>query len=215
MPVAIRTHALPEALPRGEYLLWQGKPTLTSTALHVFHVRKVAIYFAALMAWRLEARLYDGATLTDAAIYAVWLAPIAAAGLALLVVLAWLTARSTIYTVTSKRVVLRIGIALSMTVNLPYKAIEAAGLKLFADGSGDIALTPTAGGKLGYAVLWPHVRRWRFSRPQPTLRSIPNARHVADLLSEALANQQMAVAAHEDTSQRIDRPAVAYHTAAE
>jgi hypothetical protein len=183
--------------------------------LHVFHVRKVAVYFVALMLWRLEAHLYDGASLIDSGIYAVWLTPIAAAGLALLTVLAWLTARSTIYTVTTKRVVLRIGIALSMTVNLPYKAIEAAGLKLFKDGSGDIALTPLAGSKLGYGVLWPHVRRWQFARPQPTLRSIPNARLVADMLSEALANQPIAVVVRKDASMPADLHSVAYPTAAE
>jgi hypothetical protein len=75
-----------------------------------------------------------------------------------------------------------------MTINLPFKIVEAAGLKIFEDGSGDIALQLQPDNKAAYAVLWPHARRWHYKHPQPSLRSIPNAREVADILSEALAN---------------------------
>jgi hypothetical protein len=156
----LHNHALPDTLPVGEHLIWQGTPTVRSTALHVFHVRKMAIYFVVLMVWRFADRLYDGASVLDATIFALWFLPVAIAGLALLMVLAVLTAKTTIYTITSKRVVLRIGIALSMTVNLPFKVVEAAGLKLFEDGSGDIALQMQSDNKAAYAVLWPHARRW-------------------------------------------------------
>jgi hypothetical protein len=44
--------------------------------------------------------------------------------------LAWLSARTTVYTITDKRVVMRIGIVLSLTFNLPLRQIESAGLKL-------------------------------------------------------------------------------------
>ena len=40
---------LPERLPAGERILWQGAPDWRALALHAFHVRKLAIYFAAMM----------------------------------------------------------------------------------------------------------------------------------------------------------------------
>jgi hypothetical protein len=220
-PEQLHNHALPDDLPVGEYLLWQGAPTIRSTALHVFHVRKVAIYFVALMLWRFADRFYSGASALDATIFALWFLPVAAAGLALLTALAALTAKTTIYTITSKRVVLRIGIALSMTVNLPFKVVEAAGLKLFEDGSGDIALQLQPDNKAAYAVLWPHARRWHLKHPQPTLRSIPSARDVADILSEALANIAPAAATHSTgpiggrAGEPAQTPDTAYPAAAE
>ena len=40
---------LPEALPAGERLLWQGSPDWKSLAVHVFHVRTLAVYFGVMM----------------------------------------------------------------------------------------------------------------------------------------------------------------------
>ena len=40
---------LPEPLPRGERLLWQGRPDWRQLALHAFHVRKLAFYFAFML----------------------------------------------------------------------------------------------------------------------------------------------------------------------
>ena len=36
---------LPELLPTGERMLWQGQPSWRALAIRVFHVRKIAIYF--------------------------------------------------------------------------------------------------------------------------------------------------------------------------
>ena len=41
---------LPSALPAGERVVWQGAPDWRSLAVHAFHVRKVAIYFALMLA---------------------------------------------------------------------------------------------------------------------------------------------------------------------
>ena len=43
---------------------------------------------------------------------------------------AWLAARSTVYTLTNKRFVLRHGVALSKCFNIPYRAIATARVKL-------------------------------------------------------------------------------------
>ncbi|MFZ8970007.1 MAG: PH domain-containing protein, partial [Paracoccaceae bacterium] len=39
--------------------------------------------------------------------------------------------------------------------------------------------------KFSFFVLWPHSRPWKFTHPEPALRSIDNAKEVALILSEA------------------------------
>jgi len=39
--------------------------------------------------------------------------------------------------------------------------------------------------KVSYVMAWPHVRPWRFARPEPALRCIPDAQAVAKILAEA------------------------------
>jgi len=41
---------LPSALPAGERVVWQGAPNWKRLAIHAFHVRKVALYFAFMLA---------------------------------------------------------------------------------------------------------------------------------------------------------------------
>jgi hypothetical protein len=179
-------YGLPERLPASERLVWQGSPSWTLLARRAFHADKVAIYFALLLAWRFGATLSDGAGLVPALRSTAWLLPLFASGLALLLLLAWLTARSAVYTLTDRRVVMRIGIVLTVTYNLPLARIDRADLRPFGQGdAGDIALALEPATRIAWLHLWPHVRPWRVSRPQPMLRSLPEARRVSALLAAA------------------------------
>jgi hypothetical protein len=106
----------------------------------------------------------------------------------LLALVAWATSRTTVYTVTNKRIVMRIGIALPVTFNLPYAKMIRADLAVRKDGSGDIVTTLVPGERIAYLVLWPHLRPWSVSQPQPALRCIPDARRVGALLGVALSS---------------------------
>jgi hypothetical protein len=178
---------LPERPPTGETILWQGAPEWRVFARRAMHVRGLALYFALLIASRCAASLMDGASLAVAAWDAAWFVPFALAGLALVVLFAWLAGRTSAYTITNRRVVLRVGIALSMTANIPFDAIQAAAVKVDPDGSGDITLTINPANRVSYLFFWPHVRPWHYARPEPALRSIPDAAAVAQVLSRALA----------------------------
>lgn len=180
---------LPEQLPKGERLLWQGGPDWKRLALDAFHARKVIYYFAALAGLQMLASLATGSTLEPALRPLLWLVPMALAASLILAGLAWLSARTTVYTLTSKRLVMRIGMALPITINIPFKLIDKAAVKVNADGTGDIPLTLHDGEHIAYLALWPHARRWQFSKPQPSLRSIPNADRIATLLARALAGE--------------------------
>jgi hypothetical protein len=179
---------LPEPLPAGERLLWQGSPDWRRLALSPFHVRKLAIYFGVIVLARGAAVLGDGGSATTALIAMLWLLPFVAFALGTLLALAWMTGRTTVYTITDRRVVMRIGIVLTVTYNLPFKHIAGAGLRLHRDGRGDIPLQLAAGDRIAWLHLWPHARPWRVSQPEPMLRAVADAPRVADLLARAWAH---------------------------
>src|SRR5512141_1293017 len=87
---------LPQELPDGERMLWQGSPRWQSLALHVFHARKVAMYFGLLAVWRVASGVHDGQAFADYGTGLALLLGVGAAGVALLALLAWLNARATI-----------------------------------------------------------------------------------------------------------------------
>ena len=180
-------NGLPGPLPEGEKLLRQVQPDFRSVWRHVYHADKVAGYFGLLFVWSFYLSLRDGGTLTEAMRSSLWLLPAVGLALAILAILAWFTVKTTVYTITTERVVMRYGMAIPMIVNLSFKAIEAIDLKSFRDGTSDISLTLTGNRLLSYFHLWPHARRWHFTDPKPTLRSIANAEPVAEALAGALA----------------------------
>jgi len=180
---------LPERLPDGETLLWQGSPSWTRLACEAFHIRAVAAYFALMLGWRVAAAVRGGSEPLAALGSALSVTPVALAALGLLALLAWLNAKTTIYTITSRRIVLRIGVALTKAFNIPFAIVESGALKSFSDGSGDLAVTLKAPNKLAFLHLWPHTRPWRPNTPQPTLRAIPDAAAVARILASAMDAQ--------------------------
>jgi Bacterial PH domain len=185
---------LPEALPAGERMRWQGAPDWTVLAIEVFHARKLAIYFAVILVLRAGFAVNDGASITGALFSAFVLLPLALIALGLVLMLAWLTARTTVYTITDQRVVMRIGIVLSVTFNLPFSALEAVSIRHGAHGAGDLPLSISAADQIAYLHLWPHVRPWRFKKTEPMLRAIPNVVEVANLLTSAIAESTGGIA---------------------
>ena len=68
-----------------------------------------------------------------------------ASAIALLALLAWLSSRTTLYVVTSRRLVMKVGVALPVFFNLPFSQIASASLRVYSDGAGDIPVALTAG----------------------------------------------------------------------
>ena len=181
------SHGLPEALPRGEVVLWQGRPDWQDLARRVFHVRKLAVYFAVILGLRATYGWSQGDAAASIAMALAMLLPLVLLAISLLTLFAWLYGRTTVYTITNKRVVMRIGIVLSMTLNLPFKRIASADLRRTDTGLGDIPLRLMKGDKIAFMHLWPHARPWRLAEPEPMLRSLPDSAKVASLLAEAWA----------------------------
>jgi hypothetical protein len=157
-------------------------------AIHAFHVRKIALYFALMLAVQtINLTAPDSGSGMKPLSVVDWKPLVVAAGLytlalALLLGTAWMSARSTLYTLTNKRVVMRIGIVLTLTFNLPFKRIAGASLKTQSAGTGDLALALHPEDRIGWAHLWPHQRAWHVTQPQPTLRCVPDGQQVGELL---------------------------------
>jgi hypothetical protein len=178
---------LPEELPEGETLLWQGAPDWKSIATRVLHIRGTAVYFALLLTWYAVSKLHDGEAPYAVTESVARLALFAALALALIGLYGWASAKSTLYTVTSRRVVIRAGVALPMVLNLPFAKIDSVDLKTYSDGSGDIALTLAASERVAYLMLWPHAQPWRLARARPMLRGVPQVSAAAEILGQALS----------------------------
>lgn len=178
---------LPEALPEGESILWQGAPGWAGIARRALHLRGLALYFALLGGLRGAALAAEGADLLSATLGGALMIVVGAVPIGLLAGFALLSARTSLYTITNRRIVLRIGVALPMTINLPFALIDNAGLAKHADGTGDITVTLAKPHRIAWLAVWPHTRSFRIARPEPTLRAVANPDHVAQILSRALA----------------------------
>jgi len=121
------------------------------------------------------------------ALGALWLTPFVLGTVGIPAVLAWLFSRTTVYTIASRRVVLRSGVALPMTLNIPFRLVESAALRTYRDGTGGILLALAGPDRISYLHLWPNARPWRAARPEPMLRAVPDAARVAEILAQALA----------------------------
>lgn len=176
---------LPEPLPRGEQLLWQGSPDGRRLTFDALHWRALAAYFVLLLGWQAGGALLAGGGTAGALRAALLGLPLALLALGLLALVGGLMARSAVYTITDRRVVMRIGIVLTVTFNLPFAQIAAAELRLRSGGVGDIALTLKGGQRIAWLHLWPHVRPWRVKHTQPMLRAVPDAARVGALLAQA------------------------------
>ncbi len=175
---------LPERLPEGEHILWQGRPDTGALAREALNMNWIAGYFALLAVWRfivLLGQVSFGTAVAGALPYL--LAGAVVCGL--LWIVAFVQARATVYTITNRRVAMRIGAALTLTLNLPFTRILNADLDLRAGGTGTIAFDIEGDTRLSYLICWPHVRPWRMRRPEPALRCIPEAERVAALVAQA------------------------------
>jgi hypothetical protein len=183
---------LPEVLPEDEHIRWQSSPDWKRMVLSALHVRLALIYFAVFAA---------AAVFRDDLAAAIAMVGFALVVTAFFALYAYGVERTCVYTLTNKRIVLRIGVALNKCINIPLSEIASADLKPLGGGAGNIVLTLKGRPIMGYTMLWPHARSLRIVRPQPMLRAIPEAESVAKLLfEETVLVQPVTKAQNESTA---------------
>lgn len=175
---------LPELLPKGEVILWQGRPNWLRLTIESLNLWWVIGYFGLLAAWRFLSAIdyMPFGTSISASIPFLFVA--AFVGL-LLCGVGYIQAKATLYTITNRRVVMRIGAALTLTLNLPFTKIDNAAVAKKRGGFGNIAFETSGDTKFSFFVLWPHARSWYFGKPQPTLKCIPDIEKVSSILGQA------------------------------
>ncbi len=185
-----------EPLPAGERLLWTGQPDRRYLARHVCHTRKTVGYFGVLLAVVVLGALTGGSA-QEALTGAVLLCGMAVTVLAFAHVYASLVARTTVYAITERRLVLRIGVAIPAVLNIPLDQIESVDLRRRKDGTGDVIVSLSGDARIAYLLLWPHARPWRYAKPEPALRGIEDAAAVGGLLAEAVQARLAALEAEQ------------------
>jgi hypothetical protein len=177
---------LPGPSPVEEIVRWQGSPSWRVAAIRIWHIRPAAFYFAVLLAEGLRESLgtTHAAALARQGEFALLL--IALGSVALLTLLAWLTGRTTTYTITDTHVMLKYGVALRATLVIPFGAIEHVAIRVNPDHTGDLALRLKRDQRILYPKLWPHVRPWSLIRAEPMLRCVPEAGVVGALLARGV-----------------------------
>ena len=174
-------------LMQGERLLWQGRPAWRAVARDTLRLGWVAAYLGLLMIWDFAADRADGLGPVETLRGSL---PIAVLGLAVLAgaaAYAVAVARTTAYTLTTERLILRHGVALGATVSIPLRLVAGVAVALRRDGTGDIPLALRPGARVRVLQLWPHVRPRRFGRSEPMLRGVPHAAALASLVSQTVA----------------------------
>ena len=175
---------LPESPPEGEVILWQGQPNWLRLSVDSLNVWWVLGYFMFLFVWRFIS-VSDLMPIYQAVLASLPFLALALIVTLLLMLVGYIQANATVYTITNKRVVMRIGAALTVTLNLPFTEIENAAIASSSKNFGSIVIDTKQNSKFSFLVLWPHARAWHFKKPQPSLRCIPDAEKVAEILSNA------------------------------
>jgi hypothetical protein len=201
---------LPERLPTGEHALWRGSPDAWAFTWDTMRLRGVGIVCALLLAWRIGAGIHDGLPMGALIASVLWTTALCVAVLGVLVTAGQLMARGTIYTVTNKRLVIRHGVAMPMSINIPYSKIGGASVAHLGEGRGSIALQAAQGSRVSFIAAWPHVRPFRVLKPEPMLRAIPEVDRVAKLMVDAIG--RVPVTGPKRTNMSTTAPATASTT---
>lgn len=184
-PARARVRGVSEALPPGEQILWEGAPNARALARHLFFIRPLSAYLGAMMLWWVAVNRTQFNTETF------W----ATLGIQFLLVGgviggAWMLSRSiangTVYAITDRRIVMRFGVIFPLTINVPLHYVEGASAREFSDRTGQIAVQLTKKESIAWIVLFPHVRPFEFSQPQPLLRGLTDSVKVGEVLRAAV-----------------------------
>ena len=180
---------LSENLPNGEQLIWQGHPERRALATRAMYLKYIAFYLVVLIAARTGYLIMDDEPVATWSGMLVWQVLASAFVMLLIVGLATVYSRTTRYSLTNERLIIKTGAAITIHINLPLQQITAADLREYSDGTGDITLQVSRAEKLYWLLLWPNVRSWWIRPLRPVLRGLRDAQTVAHLLVREVGEQ--------------------------
>ena len=173
---------LPEKLPKGEFIVWQGTPDWWALGVDAFHLKSLGLYFVLMLVLQASYLSEQGGDWSMKPMLMTFSLIVLTLGS--LAAWAYMSAKASMYTITNKRVVMRIGIVFSVTFNLPLQQIVSA-QELHKRGSSDISLKLKGSDRIAWLHLWPHARPWVLNQPEPTLRCLKDGQVCAEHLKSA------------------------------
>lgn len=176
---------IPEALPAGEKVLWQGRPSALALAINTFRIRWILAYFVGATIFRVANLSSNSAGFTEMNNAVISSVIFCAGAMVIIFAIAFAMSRATLFTITSNRVIIRHGVAIRKYVNAPFTTMKSAQLKLRSARIGDIALQFDGSAQPPYLHLWPFAKPFKFSSPEPMLRGVSDPQKVAQILGRA------------------------------
>ena len=171
-------------IPKDEKIIWYGKPDIRRFCLTALGLKYIFIYLIIIFCSIIYSRSGD---LNFIKIIEVLFPYIISSFLAVLLLIAVGVSQvlPTVYVITSKRVIIRSGLALIFMLNVPFDKIVSIDKNIYRDGCGNISFKLLSKSRIPFFASWPSVRPWFFSNPQPTFRCIADVEIIALKLSEA------------------------------
>ena len=178
---------LPGRLPDGEFIVWQGQPEFKTVMTRLLRARWIAVYFAIAALWSVAVGINNSENAWALLGRVTFIGAAAIILFGLMALYARAVAKTSLYTLTNQRVVMRVGIAISASFNLPFKQIAGADFRVGKDGSGDVALTLKSGHGLSGSVFFPHQRGGLWRKLSPQMICLTDAKSVAEKLAQQLS----------------------------
>ncbi|MEM7527470.1 MAG: photosynthetic complex putative assembly protein PuhB [Pseudomonadota bacterium] len=179
--------ASPRCSPKASRCCGKARPSWKALALRGVATKFVMGWLAIIVAWKISALIGGTLTLVEAARLLLMQLCLAAVAVGIFAGIAYATAEQTIYTITNRRVVLRFGLMMDLSVNLPFTQIGKLDLRRHRDGTGDLVLG-LQGDLQGLSIIhiWPNSLPWHWFSPTPMLRALPEPDHAGQILADAL-----------------------------
>jgi len=171
-------------IPEDEKIIWYGRPDLRRFCLTALGLKYIFFYLIIIFFSILYARFGDFNFIKIVQVLFPYLISSFLAVL-LLIIIGTSQVLPTIYVITSRRVIIRSGLALIFMLNVPFDKIASIDKNHYSDGSGNISFKLISNKRVPFFASWPSVRPWYFSNPEPTFRCIADVEVIALKLSEA------------------------------
>ena len=193
-------------IPEDEEVLWHGRPDFRRFSLSALGLRYLMLY---LLIVSLTTFFSNFGNLSLFLFLQMMFPYIICCCLAaiILVMIGISQVIPIVYVITSKRIIIKSGLALIFMLNVPFDKIANIDKKTFSDGCGDISFKFMGNKRIPFFAGWPSVRPWYFNNPEPTFRCIPDVDVVAFKLANAAQSRisEKKEAGNESQKPEIDK----------
>mgnify|MGYP001213734411 CR=1 FL=1 len=170
-------------IPEDENVIWHGRPDLRRFSISALGLRYLILY---LLVVSLTTFFSNYGNLSLSIFLQMMFPYVICCCLAaiIMVMIGISQVIPTVYVITSKRIIIKSGLALIFMLNVPFDKVANIDKKVFNDGCGDISFKLIGNKRIPFFAGWPSVRPWYFNNPEPTFRCISDV----DVVSFKLAN---------------------------